>query len=134
MISIFLKKSYPKSGEETNPRLFSKIPKLSISLDQQSETLYSLFLWYIQVWYKLWCWLLAFISYKVFWKAKRGLELISLPQFLHFFEEKYFLCYIPLTDQILLSDCFYFLKYWTICVLQLFTPPWWRHKRHNVWN
>ena len=32
------------------------------------------------------------------------------------FQEKYFLSYILLIDQILLSDCLYFLRYWTICV------------------
>ena len=36
------------------------------------------------------------------------------------FLEKYFSCYILLTDQISLSDCLYFWKYWAICVLQLF--------------
>ena len=44
---------------------------------------------------------------------KKGLGLVSLP---HFWE-KYFWCYILLTDQILLSDCFYFLRhlrYWGI--------------------
>ena len=29
-------------------------------------------------------------------------------------------CYILLTDQISLSDCLYFLRYWAICVLWLF--------------
>ena len=36
------------------------------------------------------------------------------------FEEKYFSYCIILTDQISLSDCLYFMKYWAICVLQLF--------------
>ena len=35
------------------------------------------------------------------------------------FEEKYFSCYTLLTNQISLSGCFYFVKYWTICVLCL---------------
>ena len=34
MRNVFLKKSYTKCGGETIPRLFSKNPKLSISLDQ----------------------------------------------------------------------------------------------------
>ena len=37
------------------------------------------------------------------------------------FQEKYFSCYILLTAQMLLSDCFYFSKYWAIFVLRLFT-------------
>ena len=45
-------------------------------------------------------------------------------QFLHhilymIFLRKCFSCYILLTDQILLSNCFYFSRYWAICVLQL---------------
>ena len=34
MKNIFLGKSFTKSGEETSPRPFSEILKLSISLDQ----------------------------------------------------------------------------------------------------
>ena len=46
-------------------------------------------------------------------------------QFLHhildiIFLEKSFSCYILLTDQSSLSDCFYFLRYRTICILKLF--------------
>ena len=36
------------------------------------------------------------------------------------FEEKYFSCYILLPDQILLSGCLYFVRYWAIRVLQFF--------------
>ena len=36
------------------------------------------------------------------------------------FQEKHFTYQILLTDQILLSDCLYFLRYWSICVLSLF--------------
>ena len=36
------------------------------------------------------------------------------------FEEKYFSRYILLTDQTLLPYYFCFLKFWTLCVLQLF--------------
>ena len=44
-------------------------------------------------------------------------------QFLHhilfiIFQQKFFSCYILLTDQISLSDCFYFLRYQAICVVQ----------------
>ena len=46
MRNIFLEKSYKKCGEETSPRPFSEKLKLSISLDQQSKVLYSLFLLY----------------------------------------------------------------------------------------
>ena len=44
MRKIFLKKLYTKYVEETIPRPFSKKSNLSISLDQQSKVLHSLFL------------------------------------------------------------------------------------------
>ena len=46
MRNIFLEKSYKKCGEETSSRPFSEKLKLSISLDQQSKVLYSLFFLY----------------------------------------------------------------------------------------
>ena len=46
MRNIFLENSYTKFGGETSPRPFSEKIKLSISLDQQSKVLYSLFLLY----------------------------------------------------------------------------------------
>ena len=49
MGNIFLEKSYRKCGEETTPRPFSKKSKLSISLDQYSKLLYSLFLLYAKL-------------------------------------------------------------------------------------
>ena len=46
---------------------------------------------------------------------------VSPPHLAYDFSEKIcFSCYILLNDQISLSDCFYFSKYWAICVLQLF--------------
>ena len=36
------------------------------------------------------------------------------------FQEKYYLCYILLTDQVTLCGCLCFLKYWAMCVLHLF--------------
>ena len=53
-------------------------------------------------------------------KIKRGLELVFLPHFCIIFKEKYFSCYSLLIDQVSLSGCFYFVRYWTICVLKLF--------------
>ena len=49
MRNIFLQKLYIKHGGGTSPRPFFKKPKLSMSLDQQSEFLCSLFLVYVQV-------------------------------------------------------------------------------------
>ena len=44
MRNNFLEKSYTKCDGETSSRPFSEKLKLSISLDQQSKVLYSLFL------------------------------------------------------------------------------------------
>ena len=50
----------------------------------------------------------------------KGLGLVSVSHFANDFQEKWFSCCILLTDQISLSDCLFFLKYWAICVLRLF--------------
>ena len=52
--------------------------------------------------------------------AEKGVGIFLHHIFCVSFEEKYFSCYILLTDQISLSDCLYFSKYWAICVLKLF--------------
>ena len=85
MRNIFLEKSYTKSGVETIPRPFYKKSKLSISLDQYFKI-------FIQFVYTL-CQVVGYRNIleinlllphiKLFSKSKRGLELISLPQFLH---------------------------------------------------
>ena len=51
---------------------------------------------------------------------KRGLELVSLPHFLHNFWRKRFSCYILLIGQVSLSGCLYFVRYLEIFVLQFF--------------
>ena len=45
---------------------------------------------------------------KLFLKTRRGLELVSLPHFVHYFWKTFF-CYILLTDQITLSGCLCFM-------------------------
>ena len=49
MRSISLEKSYTKCGGGTSPRPFPEKPKLSVSLDQQSKVLQSLFLLYTKL-------------------------------------------------------------------------------------
>ena len=49
MRNIFLEKSYIECGEETSPTPFSKKLNMSISLDQESKVLYSLFLLYAKL-------------------------------------------------------------------------------------
>ena len=91
MRNTFFEKSYTNCGGETSPRPFYKKSKLSISLDQQSSMLYSLFVY--QNILKLKCSPLGFTLYKFFFfkKKKGGLELVSQPHFLHDFWRKIFL-------------------------------------------
>ena len=107
MRSIFLEKSCTKCGWETSPRPFSEKLKLSISLDQvQSFLQFAFVVWQVEGYCnisKLSCRPLAFTSTKHFKKTKRKN-----------------ICYILLIDQISLSGCLYFQRYWAICVLQLF--------------
>ena len=49
---------------------------------------------------------------------EKDLGLVSAPYFVYDF--LCFLYYILLTDQISLSDCCYFMRYWAVCVLQVF--------------
>ena len=83
----FLEKSYTMCGGDTIPRPLSKLSKLSISLDQYSKVFHSLFLWHqkLRITLKLSCKSIAFTSYQAFLKKKKGLELVSLPHFLHDF-------------------------------------------------
>ena len=87
----------------------------------QSQILYSFFLLYVQIEdyqniLKLRQWSLSCTSYKAFLKKKKkGFELFYLI-FRIVFQAKYFSCYILLMDWISWVDCFYFLRYWAICV------------------
>ena len=49
MRNIFLEQSYSKCGRETSLGLFSEKLKLSLSLNQQSKVLYSLFSLYAKL-------------------------------------------------------------------------------------
>ena len=49
MRNIFLEKSYARCGGETSPRPFPERFKLSVSMEQQSKVLYSLFLLYAKL-------------------------------------------------------------------------------------
>ena len=50
----------------------------------------------------------------------KGLEIVFQHILSMIFQQKSSSCYILLNDQISLTGCFYFLRYWAICVLQLF--------------
>ena len=70
MRNIFLEKSFKKCGGVTITRPFSKWSKLSISLNQQPNVLYTFFvLWQVEGYQnilKLYCRSLALTSYKAF--------------------------------------------------------------------
>ena len=51
--------------------------------------------------------------------SEKGLGLVLPSHFLYDFSRKMFLMLLS-TDQISLSDCLYFSRYWEICVLKLF--------------
>ena len=76
MGNTFLEKLYIKCGGRNIPRSFSKISKLSISLDQQSKVLQFVFIVCQVKGYqnilKLSCTPLAFSSYKAFRKNKKS--------------------------------------------------------------
>ena len=113
---LILKFMTSQSGKQT---IAIHLSKLSIFLDQQSNV-YSFFIVYQVESYqnimKISCRLLAFTSHLFFEENK---EVWNQPPCLiscKIFEEKYFSCYILLTDQISLS-CLYFVRYYIICAL-----------------
>ena len=87
---IFIEKSYTQYDGEISTRPFSEKLNLSISLDQQSKVLYSLFncmpswglLKYIETKLQITC---LYLILRFFKKTKRSLELVSLPYFLLIF-------------------------------------------------
>ena len=125
MGNIFLEKSYTKSRAETIPRPFFKKSKFIISLDQQSKVLHSLFncipTWqlskYLETKPHTTYFYLILSSFK---KTKISLELVIPASFFALFLKKKFSWYILSTNQIWFCDCLYFLRFWAVCVLQLF--------------
>ena len=100
--SLFLEKPYANCVEETVPRPFSKKSKLSISLNQYSEVLFILFLLFgkLRTFESDWNYAadhLLLPHIKLFQKAKRGLDLVLFPHFLHDFWRKIFLLLYSIT-------------------------------------
>ena len=111
--------------EKLVPDLFLKYQNLGYIWINSLKILFCLFLLYgklraIKIYWNKAAYHLLSPHIKLYWKRKRGLELASLPHFRIIFEEKYFSCYGLLIDLILLSGYFYIVRYWTICMLQLF--------------
>ena len=128
MRNIFRERLHENSGGETSPKPFPKKSISTISLNQQSEIMYSLFLFCVQVKdyqniSKKVIERYLFSKMKHFQKLHRGLELISLSCFLHCFWRKVFLTFCSINRQNLTASLpwdyhHYFLREWTICILQ----------------
>ena len=115
MRNVFLEKSFTKCGGETIPWPFSKKPKLSISLDQQSRVSCRLFLLYakskaIKIACKLSCRPLDFASYNTFPENKKRSG-TNPPAWFSAKILKKNTCYILSADKIWLSGCYYFVRY-----------------------
>ena len=65
--------------------------------------------------------LLTHVKLLFFSKNKSGTDLCLI--FCMIFEGKYFSCCILSTDQISIFHFLWILRYWTVCVLQLFPSP-----------
>ena len=105
MRNTFLEISYKKFGVEDSPRPYYKKSKLSTSLDQYSEMLWSLFLLHAQVKstkstqvyqniLKRRCWPLLTTLYKAFLRNKKSSRTTLLVSFSAWFLEKMFFNYI----------------------------------------
>ena len=118
MRNIFLQKPFTKCFEETVPRPFSKKSKLSLSLHWQSKALCSLLSFYANL-----------KAIGIYWncaadhlllphiKQKKAWNWSYYRIFCMISTEKYFFCYIVLTDQgclVVLSGWLYFPRYWSI--------------------
>ena len=103
---IFIEKSYAKCGRQSIPRPFSKIEQIFGSI-----ILSFMHFFYCKPSWGLSKYTETFTSYKAFE--------VLLPHLMkkNNFDEKYLSYYILLTDQIYLSECLYFVGYWTISVL-----------------
>ena len=90
MKNNFVEKSYTTRAGETIPRPLSQKSKLCVSLDQQCKVLNSLLLLYanlraIEIKGNQAADNLLLPNIKFFKKTKSGLELVSVPHFLHNF-------------------------------------------------
>ena len=122
--NIFLQKSCKKWDRETSSRCrVCFLIKLYRSLKQVVCNLVSIYFDSPQLTIKTNCINskaidLEICSILIF--LEKGLGIVSLAHFVYNFSRKMFSCYTLLTDQISLSDCFFFFRYWSICVLKLF--------------
>ena len=106
-----------KCGRETSPRLFSG--KLKLSLDRKSKIFLQFHSsWglskYVETKLQTTC---LYLILSVFKKQKNVWNYPPCLIFCIIFIEKYFSWYIQLIDQVSLSGCFYFMRYWVKCVL-----------------
>ena len=134
MRNIFLEKSCTKCGGQTISGPFSRDMLhfyCNIDMNWNQNWAYSRSIFYSFMCFafivcqvegyrdrlELSCRPLALPHITLFQKTKRGLEPVSLIHFLHDLWREIFLFLLP--DQISMSGCLYFVRYWPICILQL---------------
>ena len=124
--NIFFQKLWKKWARETSSRPLYIFKKCLIwGKSKWSASPFQ----YILIALNLWCnksklyktldyWSREICSILIF--AEKGPGLVSPPHFMYDFSKNCFQSYILLADQISLSDCLYYSRYWAICVLQFF--------------
>ena len=125
MRNFFLEKSHTKCGGETNPRPFSGNYNWAYlwinNLKFYTVCFYCMASWRLSKYNKtklqttyFYLILSSFLKNKEVWNWSPCLIFCII------FEEKHFSCYVILIDQVSLSGYLHFVRYWAICVLQLF--------------
>ena len=122
MRNIFLEKLSTKCDEKNSPRLF--FGKLKLSIFHISGYMQFVFIVFqvkgCRNTLKLSCTSLAYLILDIFKKQKEVWNQFPCLIFCIVFKGRYFPCCTLLLDGVSLSGCFYVLRYWEICVLQLF--------------
>ena len=139
MRKIFLKNHTQNVVDKLFPDSFLKSQNWAY-LWMNSLTFYTVCFYCMSSWglsiyvLKLSCGPLTFTSNITFLKNKnRSGTSLPAPFSAWFLRKKYLSCYILLTDQLSLSGCYYFVRYWAICDVQcnrLLTRLW----CHRFWN
>ena len=121
MRNIFFEKWYTECSGETIPWPFSKKSKLSISLDQQSKVLYSLFLLCarlrtIKIYWNWATYHLLLPYMKLFFQSESGTSL-TVSFSASFFKKKKFILYSITRPNFIVWLPLLRERYWAICIL-----------------
>ena len=122
--STFLEKTYQECSGETIPRPFREKTKLSICISTLALQCFIQFVFIVcqvegyQNMLKLSSKQLAFTSYKAFLKKQRRSGTSFPASFSAWFWRKIYFS-VLFTEKNSLSGCFYFVRHWVICVLEI---------------